>query len=114
MATSRTTSRPAPAAGLALTWWAASGFALGIAALLALVVVASATPVDAEVARTGAGSLGLRYFGGEIGLRSAGVLIFVLAAVVLFAQSAKHSRMLEAQEHQRQLQRKQNGSRSRE
>lgn len=88
--------------GSGLTWWAASGFAAGVAALLALVMIASATPVDAVVARTGEfGPLGRDFFGGELGLRFAGIMIFLLAAVALFAQSARHSRQLAAAESRR-------------
>jgi hypothetical protein len=87
--------------GSGLTWWAAAGFTAGLAALLALVMIASATPVDAVAARTGElGPIGRDFFGGELGLRFAGVLIFVLVALALFAQSSRHTRMLEASERQ--------------
>ncbi len=88
--------------GLDLSWWAASGFALGIAALLALVTIAAATPVDAVVARSGEfGPIGRDFFGGDFGLRFAGIAAFVIAAGALFAQSARHSRQLAAAEQKR-------------
>jgi hypothetical protein len=85
--------------GSGLTWWAAAGFTIGMAALLALVMIASATPVDAEVLV--AQRFGLDIVGGDFVLRSAGILFFLIAAGALFAQSATHSRQLEAAERKR-------------
>lgn len=98
MESSRTTGKRAGSHS-GLTWWAASGFAIGLAGMLGLMVLASATPVDAEVARTG--SMGMGWLGGDLAIRSAGILIFVLVTGALLAQSARHSRLLEAREQQR-------------
>ena len=99
MEVSRSTQGQRTRGGSGLTWWAAAGFTAGVAAMLALVMVASATPVDAVVARSGEiGPFGRDFFGGDVGLRFAGILIFVIVALALFAQSAWHTRQLAAAE----------------
>jgi hypothetical protein len=104
MESSQTTGRKRAGSYSGLTWWTASGFAIGIVAMLGLMVLALATPVDAEVARSGPI---VGWLGGDLAIRLAGVLIFVLVTGALLAQSARHSRLLEAREQQR-------GSRPRE
>jgi hypothetical protein len=97
MQSSQTNGRKRTESSSGLTWWAASGFAIGIAAMLGLMVLALATPVDAE-ARSGPI---VGWLGGDLAIRLAGILIFVLVTGALFAQSARHSRLLEAKEQQR-------------
>lgn len=74
--------------------FAAVGFALGVAGLLALVTVAFLAPVEAEAGLAGGQSLGLSLVANEIELRSAGVLIFLVVSGALFLSSARQTNAL--------------------
>ena len=80
--------------GRHMAWIATIGFAAGIVALLALVVIASLTPVGAEAGLPAATSAALRMTANDLELRSAGVLIFIAVAVALFIVSARPRRVL--------------------
>jgi hypothetical protein len=80
-----------PAQPSAMTWVTMFGFACGVLALLALVVVASLMPVDAEAGLAAARTFGVDVTPSDAMLRWSGLLIFLVVAFALLASSARHS-----------------------
>ena len=76
------------------TWIAAAGLAMGICALLALVVIAFLLPVGAEAGLATASVLSA----GELEIRSAGLLIFFVVSAVLILWTSRPSSVLALRE----------------
>lgn len=91
-------TRPGSSAMRLLTMF---GVACGILALLALVVVASLAPVDAEAGLQAARGIGLDVAPSDATLRWSGSLIFLAVAFALLASSARHSMAVVRREHGR-------------